>query len=140
MSANDPFDTTVHKTNAWLADIMRRLDWDDRHRAWGALRAVLHVLRDRLSVAEAAALGAQLPLLVRGAYYEGWHPAGKPERIRKKEDFYERVGQELRRQEDIDVEEVTSVVLDVISENISPGEALHLTRVLPREISELWAG
>ncbi len=69
MSANDPFSGTVQKSNAWLTDIMRRMDWDDRQRAWAALRAVLHVLRDRLSVDEAVALGAQLPLLVRGAYY-----------------------------------------------------------------------
>jgi hypothetical protein len=27
-------------------------------------------------------LGAQLPLLVRGIYYEGWHMAGKPTRER----------------------------------------------------------
>jgi uncharacterized protein (DUF2267 family) len=140
MTPTDPFDTTVHKTNAWLGDIMRRLGWDDRHRAWAVLRAVLHVLRDRLSVSEAAALGAQLPLLVRGAYYEGWHPAGKPERIRKKEDFLERVQQELRRYQDIDVEEATNAVLDVIGEHISPGEAGHLAKVLPREISQLWAG
>jgi uncharacterized protein (DUF2267 family) len=140
MVSNDPFDTTVHKTNEWLAEIMRRMGWDDRHRAWATLRAVLHVLRDRLSVAEAAALGAQLPLLVRGAYYEGWHPADKPLRIRKRDEFIDRVANELRRYGDINVEETTAAVLDVIAERISPGEAGHVARILPREISQLWAG
>ena len=74
------FDSTMQTTNAWLSDIILRTGLRDRHAAYHALRSVLHVLRDRLSVDEAVALGAQLPMLVRGFYYEGWHPAGKPNR------------------------------------------------------------
>ncbi len=140
MSANEPFETTLQKTNLWLGDIMRRMGWDDRQRAWSALRAVLHVLRDRLSVEEATALGAQLPLMVRGAYYEGWRPSGKPARFRKRDDFLDRVAEELRRQDGEELDEVTAVVLDVIGEHISPGEVGRLARVLPKQISELWAG
>jgi uncharacterized protein (DUF2267 family) len=140
MAMSDPFESTVQKTNAWLSDIARRMGWDDRQRAWSALRAVLHALRDRLSVEEAVALGAQLPLLVRGAYYEGWQPSGKPDRIRKREEFIDRVAGELRRQDGADIDELTTVVFDVIGEHISPGEAGHLARVLPRQINELWAG
>jgi uncharacterized protein (DUF2267 family) len=135
---NDPFETTLHKTNAWLADIQRRLAWNDRHRAWSALRAVLHVLRDRLPLEEAVALGAQLPLLVRGAYYEGWKPNGKPERIRRKEEFIERVRSELRGYDEEDFEEIVNVVFDVLAEHISPGEAEHLARLLPKHLAELW--
>ena len=68
------FDETVHKTNIWLKEIAQVLG-PDRHRAYNALRAVLHCLRDRLTVDEAAQLGDQLPMLVRGIYYEAWHPA-----------------------------------------------------------------
>ena len=60
------FDATIHTTNTWLKDLMAILGLDDRQRAYHALRAVLHSLRDRLSVEGAAALGAQLPMLVRG--------------------------------------------------------------------------
>ena len=139
MTGNDPFETTLQKTHVWLADIMDRLEWNDRRRAWAALRAVLHVLRDRLAVEEAAALGAQLPLLVRGAYYEGWRPSGKHERIRTEDDFFERVATELRGYDYVDVEEVTRVVLDTLAEHVSLGEAEHLTRVLPRRIGQLLA-
>ena len=65
------FDSTLQTTNVWLHEIMDRMCWQDKHRAYHGLRAVLHALRDRLPVDQAAALGAQLPMLVRGFYYEG---------------------------------------------------------------------
>jgi uncharacterized protein (DUF2267 family) len=69
----------MQKTQIWLKDLMSQLDWEDRpHKAYLALRTVLHALRDRLTVEEAVQLGAQLPMLVRGFYYEGWTLKGKP--------------------------------------------------------------
>ena len=74
------FDKTVQTTNAWLKEIMEATGLD-RRRAYRVLAAVLHALRDRLTVDEVAQLGAQLPILVRGLYYDQWHhPSGKPER------------------------------------------------------------
>ena len=82
------FDSTLHTTNAWLAEIQMRTGWQGRHAAYHALCAVLHALRDRLTVDEAVALGAQLPMLVRGFYYEGWHPAGKPNKEAPRKSFW----------------------------------------------------
>jgi uncharacterized protein (DUF2267 family) len=64
------FETTLDVTNAWIDDLLDRLEWDEPYRAYHALRAVLHALRDRLPVEQAAALAAQLPMLARGFYYE----------------------------------------------------------------------
>ncbi len=64
------FDTTVEKTNLWLKEIMAEMGTNDRHRAYLALSAVLHALRDRLPMEEAIQLGAQLPMLIRGLFYE----------------------------------------------------------------------
>ena len=49
------------------------MDWDDKHRAYRLLRATLHALRDRLTAHEAVQFGAQLPMFIRGFYYDGWH-------------------------------------------------------------------
>ena len=81
------FDTTLQKTNGWLKDLMHELGGDDRHKAYLALRATRHALRDRLTVEEVAQLGAQLPMLIRGFYYEGWDPTGKPLRERHEGQF-----------------------------------------------------
>jgi len=70
-------DGTIQKTNIWLREVMDELGSDDRHRAYLALRSVLHSLRDRLTIEEATDLGAQLPILVRGFYYDAWNPSGK---------------------------------------------------------------
>jgi len=63
------FDKTLQIAPVWLGEM-----GPDRQRAHHALRAVRHALRDRLPLHLAAHLGAQLPLLVRGIYYDSWHP------------------------------------------------------------------
>jgi Uncharacterized conserved protein (DUF2267) len=61
----------------------------------GALRSVLHVLRNRLTPEQAVHLGAQLPLLVRGIFYEGWRIAGKPSDERHPVEFATLVAADL---------------------------------------------
>ena len=76
MSANglEVFDKTLETTHIWLKEIMTDLG-PDKQVAWKVLSTVLHKLRDRLSINLAAHLGAQLPLLVRGVYYDQFEPA-----------------------------------------------------------------
>lgn len=74
------FDTTIQKTNELLKEIETAFSWPEnrRNQSYAALRAVLHALRDRLPVEETVQLGTQLPMLIRGMYYEGWDPSKVP--------------------------------------------------------------
>jgi uncharacterized protein (DUF2267 family) len=138
MTGLDVFDRAVEKANDWLKDIMMELNWqDDRHRAYLGLRATLHALRDRLLVNEAVDLGAQLPMLVRGFYYDGWTPAGKPLKERHKEDFLAHIKDQFRDY-DMDAELVARAVFKMLSFRISKGEIEDIKGILPKELSDLW--
>jgi uncharacterized protein (DUF2267 family) len=130
------FDSTIQTTNAWLHEVMEELYLRDRHQAYHALRAVLHALRDRLSVDGAAALGAQLPLLVRGIYYEGWHPANKPLK-QHREEFLIHLAQELRGDPPADAEAVAKAVFKVLARHVSGGEIEGVKRSLPGDLRSL---
>jgi uncharacterized protein (DUF2267 family) len=132
------FDTTLQKTNSWLKDLMEVLGWPDRHKAYLALRATLHALRDRLTVEEVAQLGAQLPMLIRGFYYEGWDPTNKPLRVRHREQFLERILQAFRRDDGIDPEKVARAVFTVLEKRVTEGEIEDVKHVLPAELRDLW--
>ena len=134
----DTFDKTVQESNLWLKDIMDRLDTVDRHHAYSTLRAVLHALRDRIGGESAAHLGAQLPMLLRGLYYEGWDPTGKPSKERHEADFLAHVARELPRAEAGEVEQGTLAVLDVLSKHIDRGAAVKIAAMFPDELRRFW--
>ena len=134
----DSFDTTVQKTNLWLKELMDELGWSDRQGAYLALRAVLHTLRDRLTVEEAVELGAQLPMLVRGFYYEGWNPSGKPSKMRNKEEFLSRIRSYFPNEPDIDAEAIASAVFRLLSMKVDRGEIEDVKGILPADIRDLW--
>jgi uncharacterized protein (DUF2267 family) len=134
----ETFDTTLHKTNRWLKELMQELAWDDRHKAYVALRATLHALRDRLTVEEVAQLGAQLPMLIRGFYYEAWDPTGKPVKERHREQFLARIRQQFRGDESIDPQAVARAAFKLLAARITEGEIEDVKHVMPAEIRDLW--
>jgi uncharacterized protein (DUF2267 family) len=133
------FDTTLQKTHIWLNDLGEELDWQDRHGAYLALRAVLHALRDHLTLEEAVQLGAQLPMLIRGFYYEGWTLTGKPVKERHKEEFLAHIKSHFRGDERVDPERVARAVFKVLSRRITEGEIEDVKHLLPSALRSLWS-
>ncbi len=137
MTGLEVFDSTIHKTNVWLDEIRGMLDLEGRHQAYQALRTVLHALRDRLTVEEVVELGAQLPMLVRGFYYEGWNPAGKPLKLNKQE-FLSRIRESFRGLAPAAPEKIARVVFGVLTRHLSGGELKDVKGILPKALRELW--
>jgi uncharacterized protein (DUF2267 family) len=140
MKSHQPevFGTTLQKTNLWVKEISDLLHWDDHHKAYHGLRAVLHVLRDRLPVPEAAHLGAQLPMLVRGFYYDNWKPAATPTKIKTAPEFYDAVRENFAADRNVNPMRLTEAVLMVLVANISSGELKKLLGIFPPELRGIW--
>jgi uncharacterized protein (DUF2267 family) len=132
------FDDTVQKTNLWLKEIGEELHLDTQEEAYRALRAVLHTLRDRLTVEEAAALGAQLPMLLRGVYFEGWRPAGKPTKERHLQPFLDHVADQYVGPGPVDPERLSRGVFAVLTRHMPIGQIENIVQGLPEEIRALW--
>lgn len=133
----DIFDTTVQKTYDWLNELGGILGTGNRRLLYRALRSTLHALRDRLPVEEVAQLGAQLPMLIRGLYYEGWNPTGKPLRMRHKVEFLEPIAGALAN-DPLDAEEAARGVFQMVANRITAGEMEDVKHILPSEIRALW--
>ena len=132
------FDSTLHKTHHWLEEIMIDMGWQDQQKAYVGLRATLHALRDRLPPKNAINLSAQLPMLVRGFYFEGWHLEDKPLNYRHKDEFLQLVSKEAPSVEEDEIERVVTAVFHRLSIELSPGEADKVRKMLPEELRELW--
>ena len=110
MTGIQALDTAVETTEEWISALMARLGWHDKERTYFALLAALHALRDALPRDEAGYLGVQLPVLLRGLYFEGWHPARHLQRAKSRSAFFERIQEGVHRDPGIDAEQVAHAV------------------------------
>jgi uncharacterized protein (DUF2267 family) len=133
----DVFDRTLQKANIWLDEIMAELG-PDRQVAWHVLGAVLHAVRDRIPLELAIHLGAQLPLLVRGLYYDQWHLALEPDLSRSLDEFLERVGEGLENIRPINRVDATRAVFEVLNRHVTAGQVANVREALPEEVRALW--
>jgi uncharacterized protein (DUF2267 family) len=133
------FDKTLQTTNIWLNEIMDRIG-PDRQVAWKVLSTVLHKLRDRLPVELAAHLGAQLPLLVRGVYYDQFEPARMPSECRTPEEFVEEVAEWLTDIRPVDPKEAIAAVFGVLNRHLSEGQLAKVRGALPKGLRLAWDG
>lgn len=130
---------TMIETQTWLKELAESSEFRDEEQAYTALRASLHALRDRLTVEEAAHLAAQLPMLVRGFYYEGWRPAEAPNVERSAEEFIAHVEWSLRNAAAVlDPERTVRAVFEFLENKLDEGQIEQVKGLLPKEIQSLW--
>jgi uncharacterized protein (DUF2267 family) len=137
MAAIREIDDALRATEDWIDDLMRRLAWHDRERVYLALLATLHALRDCLGRDEAVHLGACLPPLLRGLYYEGWHPGGHAG-AQSRDAFIARIHDGVHRDLGVDAEQVARSVLAVLAARMPGPELEDAKAATPRDLHNLW--
>lgn len=129
---------TVQQTHGWLREIEENAALANETEALRVLRAVMHQLRDRLSIEETAQFSAQLPILIRGIFYEGWQPTHVPDKtIQTRQDFFDGVTGRLRPHR-LPPELMVKTVFAILSHHIEPGEISDIIGQLPDSLKELW--
>jgi len=132
-------DTSLQRTHEWLHEIGRELGFDNERAAYAALRATLHAVRDRLPVELVAHLSAELPMLIRGIYYDGWHPSAAKLKAAHAENFLDSMGRELHGHDELQhLERVAGTVLRVLDQRLDPGQVDHSLAALPEQVRRLW--
>jgi uncharacterized protein (DUF2267 family) len=138
MSANLLFQKTLTKSMEWVRGVMDELGTQDEHKGLKALRVGLHTIRDRLPPVEALQLAAQLPMLLRGLYLEGWRPVEHAPRLHSKDELLGKVKAGLA-DATLDPEQVMRAVITVVTWHVSAGELDDVARTAARPLAELWA-
>lgn len=137
-SAIPVFDKTAQTTHLWLNEIGEEIGLDDQQ-SWRVTAAVLRAIRDRLPVELAAHLGSQLPLLVRGAYYDQFRPSAMPSRVRSLDEFLLLIAEELRLGRPIDTKDAARALFNVLSRHLTAGQISKVREALPEEVRAIWS-
>ncbi len=132
----ETIESTTQKMHEWIARIAEALHMEKRD-AYKSLRAVLQTLRDRLPVDLAVHFGAQLPMLVRGLYYEGWEPSKVPIKM-SREEFLTVVQARIVADRVIDPVETVQNVLGVIASHMGSGELKKVMHSFPHDMQSLF--
>jgi uncharacterized protein (DUF2267 family) len=133
----DVFDKTLQTTNIWLDEIMEKLG-PDRHLAWKVLSTVLHKLRERLTVELSAHLGAELPLLVRGVYYDQYRPSEQPKDWNSYDVFVHEVSKWLSDARPVDPKDAIDAVFSALSRHVPGGQIQNVKDALPSSLRAAW--
>jgi uncharacterized protein (DUF2267 family) len=103
-----------------------------------SLRAVLQTMRDRLPVDLAVHFGAELPMLIRGLYYEGWVPSKVPIKM-SREEFLAAIHSKIVADRAIDPIETTRGVFSVVADYVGAGELDKVVHAFPSDMQSLFA-
>ena len=131
------FSQAAQQAQQWVNEVAGELDWD-APRAHRLLRAVLHALRDWLPPEEMSDLAAQLPVLIRGVFFEGWRPLNGPGRDRSKGDFIIAVRREFGFEEEVDFDRAIVAVFHLIDRHVSAGEVEQVRNSMRKGLRQLW--
>jgi uncharacterized protein (DUF2267 family) len=130
---------SVEQAHIWIKDVADEYGTDNKQEAYRILRAFLHAVRDRVTVEESAQLAAQLPLLVRGIYFEGWRPSTTPLPYGDRETSLQRIADEAILAGPTEASYAVSAAAEVLRRHVSKGEIEDVLAILPQDIRLLFS-
>lgn len=131
------FDKTLHTTNLWLDEISAEIG-PDRHLAWHVLGAVLRSIRDEMQVEQSAHFAAQLPLLIRGAYFDQYRPAAQPASERSQQEFIARIQHDMDGSRPVSVQQAAAAVMRTLNRHVTEGQVRKVRDALPKGVRAMW--
>ena len=140
------FEKYAAHANRFVKDLAEELGTPaDTDRAGRVLRTVLHTLRRRLTPEESMNLVAQLPMMIKAIYVDGWKLGTSSDTsITSDEDFVDAMMDHDGRMANIDfptpgdAEAGARAVFRVLKRHVSSGELADVQQVLPKRIRELF--
>ena len=131
-------DRAAQTTHEWVNELAARLDWVSKRSALRLLRVTMHQVRDHLPNDEMAQFSAQLPLLIRGMFFEGWVPKMTPSRERSREVFVAAIEEKLADADDYRGPEDIAYVFRLLNAHLTAGEIEDVRASLPSGIRDFW--
>ncbi|GAA0535599.1 DUF2267 domain-containing protein [Chitinophaga japonensis] len=138
------FEKYAPEANSFVKEIAMELGPNqDTDQAYRVMKAVFRTLREILTPEESAHLIAQLPLMLKAVYIDGWNFQAK-NRIRSMDAFLAclRSKDEMAAPRDFGNDETAKthvkIVLGVLQRHVSAGEIMDVLNQFPGELSELW--
>jgi uncharacterized protein (DUF2267 family) len=128
----------VQQTQEWLKELRDSAGLADETEALSVFRIVLQQLRDRLTVEESVQLAAQLPLIFRGIYFEGWVPSQVPDKtVRTQQQFLDKVVVKMLPRT-LPPEPMVKNVFAILAHHLDPGEIADVIAQQPDDLKGLW--
>ena len=109
------------------------------------LRAVMHTLRERLTISENLHLMAQLPMFLKAVYVDNWKYREKPLQLSTLDEFTEEVKKYQSQYGENEfnwekhTKDIVSIVLQELVTYVSKGESEHIKAQLPKELEEFFS-
>jgi len=138
VSKTKDLETAVNETEAWIDDFMLLVRWHDRNKTYRGFVASLHALRDSLPWDEAAQLATYFPPLLRGIYFEGWHPVSHSLPLTRRDEFLGRVHDALHREPGLDPELVARALFELLAKRLPESELEDVRVLTPQALHAFW--
>ncbi len=142
------FNKYAAKGNEFLNRLSESLGEEaNRDHAARVLRSTLHVIRDHITVEESIQFLAQLPMILKGVYVDGWSTSNMNSKIKTIDDFAAEVigrdgnsaWRDFSNREEV-IRDIRKVI-ETLAAYVSTGELEDVFSVLPKEVQrtfQLW--